>query len=414
MAAGRVHIIGAGLAGLAAAVRLVGQGHRVILHEAAPQPGGRCRSYFDSELECRIDNGNHLVLTANAAAVDYLDSIGAGATMTGPATPRLDFVDLASDERWALAPNQGRIPWWILDPRRRVPGTSAADYLRVVRLRHAGADATIADRRELAGPLFRRLWQPFAVAVLNTEVETASAAFLWQMLRESFGGGGTALRPLVPRQGLSESFIDPALSLLEVQNAELHLGRRLRGFAFAADAVAALDFEDGPISLGAQDSVILAVPAPIAARLVPDLTVPTEFRAIVNAHYRFEASGELPLLLGVVGGTAEWIFRKTGVVSVTVSAADRLIDTPADALAQTLWRDVASAYGIDVALPKWRIVKEKRATFAATPAQLRRRPGARTRWRNLFLAGDWTATGMPATIEGAIRAGRTAAALVGS
>jgi uncharacterized protein with NAD-binding domain and iron-sulfur cluster len=101
------------------------------------------------------------------------------------------------------------------------------------------------------------------------------------------------------------------------------------------------------------------------------------------------------------------------VLSVTVSAAERLVDLPAETLAPRLWRDAARAYDLPEApMPPARIVKEKRATFAATPAQLRRRPPAHGRWRNLFLAGDWVATGLPATIEGAIRSGHAAAHLL--
>ena len=80
-------------------------------------------------------------------------------------------------------------------------------------------------------------------------------------------------------------------------------------------------------------------------------------------------------------------------------------------LARLIWADVTRALGFSADMPAWQIVKEKRATFAATPAQDARRPGAPTRWRNLFLAGDWTQTGLPATIEGALRSGETAAAL---
>ena len=86
----------------------------------------------------------------------------------------------------------------------------------------------------------------------------------------------------------------------------------------------ALEFDAETVPLGVRDTVILAVPAPVAARLLPGLVVPTEFRAIVNAHYRVDVDAGLPLLMGVIGGTAEWIFRKPGIVSVTVSAADRL------------------------------------------------------------------------------------------
>ena len=104
------------------------------------------------------------------------------------------------------------------------------------------------------------------------------------------------------------------------------------------------------------------------------------------------------------------MFRKPGVISVTVSAADALVDRPGDALSETLWRDVARAYGLPPRpVPPARLVKERRATFRATPAQLKRRPPTKTRWNNLLLAGDYVDTGLPATIEGAIRSGLAAA-----
>jgi squalene-associated FAD-dependent desaturase len=410
MGEGRTHVIGAGLAGLSAAVQLAATGRRVLVHEAAPQAGGRCRSYFDSELGCRIDNGNHLLLTANRAALAFLDAIGARPTMTGPDEPRFDFCDLATGERWTLAPGQGRLPWWVFDSRRRVPGTRARDYLAITGLRKARDTETVADRLDTSTALFRRLWQPFAVAALNTEIEAASASLLWRTVRESFGAGGAALRPLVPREGLSESFIDPARRFLEAHGAELCCGSRLRRLVRDAEGVRALEFDAEQIALDADDSVILTVPPAVAARLVPELVVPTEFRAIVNLHYRHDTAPELPLFIGLIGGTAEWVFRKKGVLSVTISAADRLLDAAPEALAERVWRDVATAYRLgDAPLPPWRLVKEKRATFAATPAQLRRRPGPATACHNLFLAGDWTAMGLPGTIEGAIRSGLAAA-----
>ncbi|MBV9523500.1 MAG: FAD-dependent oxidoreductase, partial [Alphaproteobacteria bacterium] len=180
-AGGIIHIVGAGLSGLSAAVELAAKGHRVSVYEAAPQAGGRCRSYFDGELGCRIDNGNHLLLAANTAALGYLAAIGAAETLIGPAAPRLDFCDLANGERWALTPGMGRVPWWIFDRRRRVPGTAARDYLAIGSLRKARPDDTVAGRLHTKGAVFRRLLQPFTVAALNTEVEAASAALLWRV-----------------------------------------------------------------------------------------------------------------------------------------------------------------------------------------------------------------------------------------
>jgi hypothetical protein len=218
---------------------------------------------------------------------------------------------------------------------------------------------------------------------------------------------------LVPHDGLSESLIDPALALLHRRGAEIRFGARLRSIGFANGCAAELLFDGETVALGACDSVILAVPAAATARLVPDLVVPEDHAPIVNAHFRCVAPADAPLFAGLIGGTAEWVFRKREVVSVTVSAADRLVDEPAESLQERLWRDVAVAYRMAAGpIPPARVVKERRATFRATPDQLKRRPSAATRWNNLHLAGDYVDNGLPATIEGAIRTGFAAAARV--
>ncbi len=412
---GRVHIIGAGLAGLGAAVALAKTGSKVALYEAAPYAGGRCRSYFDRELGCRLDNGNHLLLAGNLAAARYLQAIGATDSLTGPDRPIFPFVDLDSGENWNLHLNRGRLPWWILSPSRRPPETRAVDYLAPLKLATATFEDRVTDRLDRANPAFHRLWEPFAVAALNTEAAEGSAQLLWRVMRESFGGGGRACLPLVPKVGLSETFVDPALTFLRRFGTEIRFGSRLRVLGIADTRVTTLDFGNETISLTPDDVVILAVTAPVAAELLPGVVVPDRFSAILNAHYRAAPPEGTPLFLGLVGGLAQWVFIKRDVISVTVSAADSVIDRPADELAATLWSDVARALHLQsTALPPWRVVKERRATFVASPDQLRKRPGPRTAWSNLFLAGDWTDSGLPATIEGALRSGVTAAARIRS
>jgi hydroxysqualene dehydroxylase len=144
---------------------------------------------------------------------------------------------------------------------------------------------------------------------------------------------------------------------------------------------------------------------------VPGISAPDAFHAIVNAHFRIAAPTGAATIVGLIGGTAEWVFAFPDRYSVTVSAADHLIDQETETLAQLLWRDVALVHGLTGPVPPYRIVKERRATFAATPAQAARRPSVRTAWTNLFLAGDWVDTGLPATIEGALRSGEAAAGL---
>ena len=147
-------IIGAGLAGLSAAITLTQAGHAVTLIEAGPAAGGRCRSYFDRQLGCRIDNGNHLLLSGNKAAMAYLDAVGARGTLRGPDVARFPFVDRGTGERWVVAPNAGRVPWWVLAPSRRVPGSAVGEYLRLLRLRRAG-DRSVAQVLDDGGALYR-------------------------------------------------------------------------------------------------------------------------------------------------------------------------------------------------------------------------------------------------------------------
>ena len=409
---GCLHVVGAGLAGLAAAIALADTGRCVILYEAAPQAGGRCRSYFDAELGCRIDNGNHLLLAGNRAALDYLDRIGGCGSLEGPSEAVFPFVDAVNGERWTVQPNSGALPWWILSANRRVPHTRARDYLAALTMRRADPSATIAAVLDRRHTLFRRLWEPLAVGGLNTSAEQGSAAPFWRMLAETLGRGGAACRPLLPRVGLSESFVEPALARLRVKGAEIRFGARLRALIFGPDRVSDLVFEAASIALDRADGVILAVPAAIAARLVPGLIVPDRHSPIVNAHFRCTPPAGAPFFVGVIGGAAEWIFRKRGVLSVTVSAADRFVERAASELRDLFWRDVAVAYRLPaLPVPPARIVKERRATFLASPEQLKRRPQQKTTWRNLLLAGDYVDTGLPATIEGAIRSGFAAAGL---
>ena len=410
---GTVHVVGAGLAGLAAAVELAAEGRGVRLYEAGRYAGGRCRSYLDAELGCRIDNGNHLLLAGNRRALGYLERIGALDTLEGPADAVFPFIDAKTARRWTLRPNRGVVPWWILSAKRRVPGTQATDYLAVLALRRADPSARVVEALDRENGVFRCLWEPLAVASLNTSADLASAGLFWRVLAETLGRGGAACRPLVPRDGLSETFVDPALAQLRAQGAEICFGARLRALHFALDRVTELVFDTGPVGLSRGDSLILAVPAAVAARLVPALTVPDAYSPIVNAHFRCAVPTDSPYFVGMIGGAAEWIFRKRAGLSVTVSAAGRIVDQPAEELRDLLWHDAALAYRLPASpVPPARIVKERRATFLASPAQLLRRPAPTTRWKNLLLAGDYVDTGLPAAIEGAIASGYMAAGRV--
>ncbi|MGQ7933195.1 hydroxysqualene dehydroxylase HpnE [Paraburkholderia sp. D1E] len=406
-----IHVIGAGLAGLAAAVQLQRRGAQVVLHEAAPQAGGRCRSYYDPKLGATIDSGNHMVLSGNFATLNYVRAIGAADELVGPAQPEYPFVDLATRSRWTVRMSPGRLPWWIFDPNARVPNTGPSDYLALVPLLFAKPGRTVAQTMRCNGPLWDRLLRPLFLAMLNVEPREASAELTSAMVREMLVAGGLACRPLVARNGLSSAFVDPALRLLQHGGAAIRLGSRLKDIVFAdTGRVSALNFVDESIAIEASQAVVLAVSPDIAQTLVPGLRSPNRFAATVNVHFAVEPPFGMAPITGLLNATADWLFAFEGRVSVTVNAAERLLDTPHETLAKTIWAEVAQAANLPAEpMPAWQVVMEKRATFAALPDQETLRPGTRTRWNNLMLAGDWTATGLPATIEGAIRSGQKAA-----
>ncbi|HLX98965.1 MAG TPA: hydroxysqualene dehydroxylase HpnE [Roseiarcus sp.] len=412
MSGGTVHVVGAGIAGLSAAVRLVDSGREVVVHEAASFAGGRCRSYLDPGLGLVIDNGNHLLLSGNREALDYLDRIGARGTLHDPGRAVFDFADLKSGERWRLDLGEGRIPWWLLDRKKRVPHTGLSEYFAPLGVLMKGKGATVGEAMTCEGALYERLWRPLLTSALNTDPPESSAALAAALLRETLAAGGKACHPLVAARGLARSFVDPALGYLSAHGSPVRFGERLRAIRFEGKRAIALDFERATQTPGADDSVILAVPPWIAKDLVPDLTAPDDFRGILNVHFQIKPPPGQPAILGVVNAESEWLFAFPDRLSVTISNADRLIDRPRDELAAEIWREAAQLTGLAPDLPPWQIVKEKRATFAATPAQDAKRPSSRTRWDNVVLAGDWIQTGLPATIEGAVRSGYKAASIL--
>jgi hydroxysqualene dehydroxylase len=407
-----VHIIGAGLAGLSAAVRLAERGVPTVIHEATEQAGGRCRSYDDAVTGMRIDNGTHILLSGNTAALGYLAHIGGMPLVRGAPYARIAFVDLATRERWTLDLGAGRVPFWMFDKKRRAPGTRAVDYLSLLRLLWPGAEQPLGNVIACSGPAYQKVVQPFLLATLNIDPSVASSRLARAVVRETIAAGGNACRPYVAPKGLSTAFVEPALAHLGRHSVSIRFAEQLHRLVFADQAVAGLDFGAGEVALGPDDAVILAVPPYAAGAIVPDLQTPDEYRAIINAHFRIAPPPGLDAMIGVVNGVAEWIFAFDDRISVTISGADRFLQHKREEIAEMIWLDVKRVAGIAAELPPWQIVRERRATFAATPAQNARRPGVRTAWRNLALAGDWTDTGLPATIESAVRSGNRAADFV--
>jgi hypothetical protein len=349
---------------------------------------------MEPTLDRLLDNGTHMVVGANRAVFDYLTRIGASdGLVAGP--DNFPMHDLATGKTSATLS----------------VATGCSVLAALWTLGRCGTDATVADC--VGGSAqFRRFWDPLAIAIMNTPAEAAAATVFRRVAQRTLWRSRAASRPYLARHGLSETFVRPALARLAALGVQIRLNRALRGLPLDNGRASALLFDDTRISLEDGDAVILAVPWTIARSFLPALPeLPAS--PIINGHFRLaEPPESLPDggFLGLLGGTGQWLFRRGDVISVTVSAAGGLVEHSADALTDALWTDVARALDLRTAPLACRIIKEKRATLFHTPDVEQRRPPPRVA-DNLHLAGDWTATGLPCTLEGAIVSGRTAARL---
>lgn len=412
---GRVYIIGAGVSGLSAALALTARGAAPVVCEAAGFAGGRCRSYADRILSRTVDNGTHLIAGANREVLSYLRSCSAQDSLL-ELTPRgLPFYDLSDEARWTL--NVGAVAvlggLWA---GTGIPGVKVSALLTGL-YRLSKGEGTVRqalmghDLEDDDGAL-RRLWGPLCVAALNTSPERGAARLLWAVLRRTMLAGRGAASFFLPRGGLSETFVDPALTALERHGREVRYRARLRALSCVSKRVSALHFSHETVPLGPCDRVVLALPPFAVKRLIPKIAVPSGSCAIVNLHFEVSAGASSAEICAVLGGMGEWIVRREGMVSVTLSDAALWVGMSDSVLASRVWENVQRALRKRLPMGRYRIIREKRATFLQSPENMRLRPGPVTFLENLFLAGDWTDTGLPATIEGAVISGRRAARAV--
>ncbi|HEY8383331.1 MAG TPA: FAD-dependent oxidoreductase [Microvirga sp.] len=399
-----VHIAGAGVAGLSAALAATRAGAAVTLFEAAPQAGGRCRTLHPAD-GFSHDNGTHVLFTGNPRAMRLLDEVGARADWVEPEPGGFPVYDGATGRLSRI----GLSPWSWLDPSLRPEGLTMGGLLRLARLCLPLPDRPVGAVMG-EGPLLRSLVEPLTVAVLNTPVATASARRLGAAMRRLARPGSARL--LVSGRGLGPDLVEPALRCLAGRGAALQTGQRLKALDVKRGRVAALVFGDRTVVLGPEDTIVLALPPHEIARLLPGLPVPESYEPILNLHYRFPGPAR-PRFVGFVGTLAQWALLRADHLSVTVSAAAGSVDEDAQTLAARVWLEIAPALS-QLALPadparppEARVVKEKRATISQPAGRLPQPPLRPL--PNLALAGDWIGT-LPATIESAVAAGERAVA----
>ena len=427
-----VVVVGGGVAGLAAASRLAEAGRSPTLFEARRRLGGRASSFTEPATGHRLDNGQHLLMGCNSSVRAFLDRIGSADAVAWQ--PRLD-LPLASKSHGDLRLRFPRLPGALaaLTGLLTMTGLSWADRMGAARavneLLRGGAklaDLTVAELLDGLGcseAARDHIVEPLTLAALNDAPRTASAAALAAVVREAFGGGAEAAGLGLPRKDLESLFALPARRYIEDRGGRVETARPVEAVAAGGRGV------EGVVLAGGEavwaDAVVAAVPPWVLKGLLSDEMALEGLEAlpvssIVSATFWFDGEVMDEPLVGLVGTRAQWAFNRSRllglagpgqVVAVTVSAADELLKLPKEAIVEILLEDLRSLkpQAASARLERAVVVKERRATVPIRPGESPGRPGARSAAPALYFAGGWTATGLPDTLESAVRSGEAAA-----
>ncbi|MBF0098130.1 MAG: FAD-dependent oxidoreductase [Magnetococcales bacterium] len=426
-------ILGGGLAGLTAALHLADAGLRPVLLEAARWPGGRARSYPDRLCGEELDHGPHLLLGAYRHTLQLLSRLGSRHHLWSP--PHPDFTFWEESAGWYhLAVPRWPAPWHLLAGLYGLPDLSLADWLPVWRLLAAvrvqserWEEVSVThwlQQHKQGARLCQRLWYPLCLATLNEPPASANAALFSNVLKHLLFGGAQALLPMLPSVPLSQLFATPAVRAIQQAGGQVLCRCRVRQLQFSGSVLQAVHTEQG--SWWHPKAVIAALPHDALRVLLPPGLLQQQLSSlscapIVSVHLQYEQPLSLPApLLGLPTRASQWLLDRNrlsqhpvrqGRLSAVLSGAYRESHWSAAQLVQAVHQDVSRVLApLRVAPPQvGRVIRMQRATFAAWPGCNMVRPPSTTPWHNLWLAGDWTATALPATLEGAVLSGVRAA-----
>jgi squalene synthase HpnD len=433
----KVVVLGAGYAGLAAATELILRGHDVTLIEGRALLGGRAHSFVDAKSGLVLDNGQHILMGCYHETLALLRQLGVMDRLYSP--PRLE-VPFVSEKGRSLMAATAPDPLHLLSALLGYGELSTPDKFAAValalRLRlgqkpRAGETVEAWMRRWKQTPnLIRALWEPLCIAALNEPVATASAQLFATVIRRSFLAGAADSAILLSRVGLSELFAPEVRRLLEMCRGSLRLQTPVTGLAFAGTRLQEIKLGDG--STLQPEAVISALPWHVLRGLLPGESklaracAQIQDAPIVSLHLWLDRPILREPFVGLLDSPVHWVFSRDHIhganpagqeghiITAVVSGARDLVDKTGPELEELALRELArflpEAQGVKV-LHRM-VYKARSATFAATPGTEPLRPEATTEWSNFWLAGDWTDTGLPATIEGAILSGTRAAQAV--
>lgn len=433
-----VIIAGGGVAGISAAIAALERGLKPLLLERTAQLGGRARSLYARDAGNPIDTGQHVLSAAYMETCQFLQKIGSLDKIDFQKRLRVDFrLHFRRNFRfraWPLpAPLHFLLPLLLNSPL----GKTDREFLfrQAWRTRQFSPaqlkKMTVREWLDAAGKapfLEKLLWEPLTLATLNAPIEQASAFLLHQVLEKAFLGTSRRSGLGIPKTLLGDIFVAPAEEYIRKHGGEIRAGSTVKKVLIEDGRAAGVETRGGEIL--PTPYLILALPPHALTRLIGDSPgLASAFRQdfsqfcyspiiTANLWLKNPLPGDFPMAL--VDSPAQWIFRLPDTsgksesfgYAVVISAAFELAERSSAEILELLRREFRHFFGKDIFqdlhLLAGKVVKEKSATILQTPGTLKLRPPCRTNLPNLFLAGDWIDTGLPATIESAVVSGKMA------
>ncbi len=409
------HIIGGGLAGLSAAFYLCnkGMGKRTYIYEASAHLGGRCYSFYDKNFDKNLDNGTHMIMSCNKNLLNMLKKCGGADGLEHIKPAVFPFLDIAENYGWLLQPSNGPLPLFLFNKNKTIPQTTAKDYIiDAINIIKEEKNCTLSETLK-GSKLINNLWKPFCESALNISPEQASTKIFANIMKKAFALGGLSSRPIFVKHDLSTDIINPIENYLHNYGVNIIKNSPVRDIKIEQSEIKSFKAKDAKIDIAKNDKIISTLPAWSVNKSFPDINAPSEYKSIINAHFLVSLDTKLAggnSFLGLINGTAHWIFVKNNVVSTTISNADELLKYSDEELATMIWKDVCKARGrVAAFMPEYKIVREKRATINVSPTQQEIRENISNPYKNMHLAGDWINIELPSCMEGAILSGFNAA-----
>ncbi|MDR2462612.1 MAG: hydroxysqualene dehydroxylase HpnE [Verrucomicrobiales bacterium] len=425
----KIAVIGGGYAGLSAAFHLAVSGHHSEVFEAKNFLGGRAHSFRDSVSGLTLDNSQHAFFGCYHSCLELLDTLGARHKLVCQDGIKVPYLS-RNGSRSVLKAGDYPAPFHLLDGLLGFKALTARDCLAILKL---GARLKFGGRPysdENAGKWLRRLgqttnairclWEPFCLAALNEGIGTASAGLLYNTVKQCLLGSKTDSSVYLNKAGLSELLSPELDNFLRATGSKIHANRGVKEILFNGRAVSGLKLADDELITA--DIYISAMPFPALRALLPaDSSLSAQLKNLKTSPIlSVWLETDCPITGGdpfvaLLDSPVQWIFNRGAADRhchyLTISAAGQLIDTPGKELIDLLWAEINHYFPATVSgkILRHLIYKSRDATFASIPGVENFRPTPKTAWQNFFLAGDWTQTNLPATIEGAILSGKLAA-----